>query len=200
MTTTVAHAARAIERPREIPLPRPPRPPPFGTCVLLPIEDEAFRAQLGTDDVARYDDGIVARLVHAGTPLAFVAHAYTTRSPHALVGLEQVDCRLRASAPRNLEMSFRKRAGRAEPLITPRDAVPLNHPLDTSFLAFGEPELVTTALDTYVCNALLTIAWTNPFLVVSGGVIELAWSAERGRLPMLPDAMLFIVTTIASRL
>jgi hypothetical protein len=137
---------------------------------------------------------------HAGTTLAFVAHAYTTSFLHALIGLEQVDCRLRASAPRNLEMSFRKRAGRAERLITPTDAVPLNHPLDTSFLAFGEPELVTTALDTYVCNALLTIAWTNPFLVVSGGAIELAWSAERGRLPMLPDAMLFIVTTIASRL
>lgn len=195
-----ALAEHARQRPREVPLPPPPPPPPFGDSIDLPIDDEAFREQLGTDRVSRYDAGILAELEHAGTPLAFVAHAYTASFLHALVGREQVACWLRASAPRNLRMTFRMRSGRAEQMMTPSDAIPLHHPLDASFLAFGQHDLVATALDTYVCNALLAIAWTKPSLVVSGGAIELAWSAERGRLPILPQAMLFIVTAIARRL
>lgn len=183
----------------------PPPPPARGFALIERAVDvsveEAFVPQFGAAKSSRHGVGMLAEIEHDHTPLWFVARGRATSRWHAMANDAHVDCRLRAAAPIGPRMVFRKRSGLERLFGARGEVVSLNHPLDEMFLVRGDADLVAALLDRELCEALAWMAANDPWLIVTDGVVELAWTDRYDPLqPMLPGAMLHVVTTIAKRL
>lgn len=185
--------------------PRPPRPPARTRALFGPrlsaAHEHALAEQLGHARVQHHGRGLLAELTHAGVPLALTLHCDAPDLFAALMGSCVFDWGLTAGAPRGPELLFRMKTAR-EQFLPPPSSVLLGHPLDASFVALGASDLVTALLDPFVCNALLSIAWTKPCLFVDRGLVQLAWTTDASdrRPPHVETAALYVVTAIANRL
>jgi hypothetical protein len=201
LARTDAEVERMRARPREFPLPLPPKPFPVGLHRVTFSVEPTFRAQFrDAKSVRKHGVGMLAEIEHEGTRLAFVARGRA--SDHPVFPARRVECMLRTSAPTGPGLTVEPRS-LFRHLFPSRTEVTVAPDFDREFVLDGRAPVARALLDGRIRRHLLEMRGELRMLYVGNGLIDLAWTApfpRDGNVVFLPDAALATVTSIARRL